>query len=218
MRILTVKAKGQSIIEYALMIALMIIVVLILPYLISGVGQSINAVGNSLGLQTPPTPTTVPPPSTSKRNFIIFITVVTSMGIPAFVSFITSTWDGAIGNEPPGQVVAGRTQVRRDNQGRCKNCGTIEGYGRFSAKLCLSAISFEIWGLTNAFQGKVDLRTDLGVENQHLAILLVALILLDISFHFVCSKWISNKNMPFRLILVLFSVLFPTFVFYGLTI
>jgi len=214
------KAKGQGTVEYALIVVFVaIVILLIIPLIISGVGQAINTVGNSLDLQTPPTvPITpiAPPTSPSNRNFItIIVTVFATMGIPAGVSFITSFYDGAI-REPPGHLAAGKIQVQRDNQGRCIKCKAVESFGRLSAKLCLGGISFAVWGITNASQKRVDLRPDIGTDQ--FVVILFFLILINITFHYMCSKRISDKHMELRVFLVFLSMLIPVCTFYNLTV
>ena len=220
MRIPRGGSKGQTNVEYAIIVCLIIIAgLLIIPLFASGVRYVINTAGNSLNLQdsatTPVGASSTTPTSRNTTLAIIMVTIFATTGIPAGVSIITSFYDGAIG-ETTGRLVTRRRKIQRDGHGHCVECGALESYGRFSAKLCLSAISFEVWGITNISQQHINPHPT--VQTEQIIVILFFLVLFNIGMHYMCSKRISDKHMPWRVFLIFLSVLIPVGLFYNMTL
>lgn len=216
---------GRSTIENAFVVTMVaLIAVIFLSMLVQGITIVVRVVGDALEnssiVQQPPN--TEPPPdipSSKPTPFSKIFNTVLFIALPALIFYLASHWDRPIGNETPSRRVAAKTRIRRDNRGQHKKIGATEtNNASLSAILCLSAIPFEIWATANVLQGKVNFRTNLGVETTLLTAVLALLIVIDIFFYYLCSKQKHAKSMMIRFALVCISIIVPLCIFYGLSV
>lgn len=120
------------------------------------------------------------------------ISEYTPILLPILIALFTSLYDGTI-------IKAKKTI----------NKIKVSGQGKLEAKICLSGISFDVWGLSVLLQSKTVVPlTDVGI-------FLIIFFICHVGFHYLCLKLLNiNKYRGWRYFLVSFSIIGPLILIY----
>lgn len=110
--------------------------------------------------------------------------------LPVTISFFTSLYDDTFSKKNRKESILGTR-------------------GHLSSKLCLSGISFDVWGIVTVLQNE-RLLPPPPTTKADLGIVLVFFILFHIGFHYLCLKVLpSFQYIYIRLFLVFISIFVP---------